>query len=269
MSLDKLLTKGTITFPNIVLYGSGGRGKSSTAALFPNPIFLDTDHSIDAFDVTKTPKLKGWEASIEANKHLGLKYWLDFLINEKHDFKTVVLDCLDPVEKYFEEIILREYNATSLNDDNIKALNFGKGSVMLSSKIQGSLLNKLSILSKEKGMFVVILVHQAKRTVKMPHGDDYQQTVPLLEGKTIQLLEHWADIIGLLDVTQVVGSKDKKIVNSKDSYVFTEKKEAYLGKQRQGFQIPEIIDARKFADVMVKLSEGNLNQLTLKIEQGE
>jgi len=257
MTLEKLITTGTITYPNIVLYGSGGRGKSSTASLFPNPIFLDTDHSIDAFEVTKTPRLKGWESSKEENTHLGLKYWLDFLINEPHDFKTVVLDTIDATEIYFKKEIIKDYTTDkytpiAYNDDNVKALNFNKGADLLGTRIQAEILNRLSILSKKKKMFVIILAHQGKRSIKLPHSEDYQQTAPLLEKQVTSALESWADIIGLLDVRLSI-SEDGKAITSKDSYVFTEKKESYVAKQREGYQIPDIVDARKFAEVITNL----------------
>jgi hypothetical protein len=252
MSIDKIKHTATITHPNIVIYGEGGRGKSTLGASFPNPIFLDTDHSIDAFEVSKTPKLLGWEATNPENTHLGLKYWLDWLATEKHDFKTVVLDTLDSAEYYFKQLIVKEYKAEHLNDDKIKALNFGKGSEILGDRIWNDLLAKLDILSKKKGMYVVVLVHQGKQTVKLPHGEDYQRTAPLLEKHTVQALGHWADIIGLLDVRQSV-TENNKVVTSKESYVFTEKKEAYVAKQREGYHIPEVLDARKFAEEVTKL----------------
>lgn len=257
MSLDKLNNAAIITAPNIVLYGTGGRGKSSTASLFPHSIFLDTDHSIDAFSITKTPKLLGWEASKEENKHLGLKYWLDFLINEKHEFKSVILDTLDATEIYFKKQIMNDYTTEKYTpishvDDNVKALNFGKGGEILADRIREEILKRLSILSKKKGMIVVVLAHQGKRSVKLPHSEDYQQTAPLLEKQVTSALESWADIIGLLDVRLSI-SEDGKAITSKDSYVFTEKKESYVAKQREGYQIPDVLDARKFAETINSL----------------
>jgi hypothetical protein len=252
MSIDKITNEATISAPNIVLYSTGGRGKSTTASYFEKPIFLDTDHSLDGLAVSKTPKLLGWESTKPENAHFGLKYWLDWLATEKHDFKTVVLDTLDSAEHYFKQAIIKEYGATHLNDDKIKALNFGKGSEILGDRIWNDLLGKLDILSKKKGMIVVVLVHQSKRTVKPPHSEDYTQTCPLLEKQTILALEHWSDIIGLLDVRHSV-TENNKVVTSKESYVFTEKKESYVAKQREGYHIPEVLDARKFAEEVTKL----------------
>ena len=44
----------------VVIYGPEGIGKSSLAAQFPNPLFIDTEGSTDNMDVARADKPTSW-----------------------------------------------------------------------------------------------------------------------------------------------------------------------------------------------------------------
>ncbi|NYZ70527.1 AAA family ATPase, partial [Endozoicomonas sp. SM1973] len=81
-------TKG-MQAPRILIYGTHGIGKTTFAANAPNPIFLFTEDGAGQLALDSFPLLKTYEDVISA---------LNALINEEHDFKTVVLDSLDHLE---------------------------------------------------------------------------------------------------------------------------------------------------------------------------
>ncbi|WP_040932120.1 AAA family ATPase, partial [Paenibacillus larvae] len=45
----------------VVLYGPEGIGKSSLAAQFPNPVFIDTEGSTTELDVQRLPAPTSWQ----------------------------------------------------------------------------------------------------------------------------------------------------------------------------------------------------------------
>ncbi|NYZ70421.1 AAA family ATPase [Endozoicomonas sp. SM1973] len=73
-------TKG-MQAPRILIYGTHGIGKTTFAANAPNPIFLFTEDGAGQLALDSFPLLKTYEDVISA---------LNALINEEHDFKTVV-----------------------------------------------------------------------------------------------------------------------------------------------------------------------------------
>ena len=54
----------------IVLYGPEGIGKSSFAAKFPNPVFIDTEGSTKHMDVARLPKPTSWTMLLEQVKYV-------------------------------------------------------------------------------------------------------------------------------------------------------------------------------------------------------
>ena len=54
-----------------VLYGPEGIGKSTLAAKFPDPLFIDTEGGTDYIDVTKVdPQPKTWEELLDILKEI-------------------------------------------------------------------------------------------------------------------------------------------------------------------------------------------------------
>lgn len=56
------ITKGKVaSAKKVVIYGSEGIGKSTFAAHFPEPLFIDTEGSTKELDVARTDKPTSWE----------------------------------------------------------------------------------------------------------------------------------------------------------------------------------------------------------------
>lgn len=43
------------TAKKVIVYGPEGIGKTTFAARFPDPVFIDTEHSTDAYEVKRFP----------------------------------------------------------------------------------------------------------------------------------------------------------------------------------------------------------------------
>ena len=55
------ITQGKISkAQKVCIYGLEGVGKSSFAAMFPNPLFIDTEGSTGNLDVKRLPKPTSW-----------------------------------------------------------------------------------------------------------------------------------------------------------------------------------------------------------------
>ena len=62
MSLISSITKGREAQPpRIMIYGSEGVGKSTFAALAPNPVFVQTEDGLSEIDCSKFPLAKSFD----------------------------------------------------------------------------------------------------------------------------------------------------------------------------------------------------------------
>jgi len=87
---------------NLLVYGQSGVGKTVFCSTAPSPLFLDAEggllsiqHSVDFIKIDSLMGL--WEA-------------YKFLKEEKHNYKTVILDSLTEIVKYLLDSIVQERN---------------------------------------------------------------------------------------------------------------------------------------------------------------
>src|SRR5687767_4790982 len=84
------VTRGPQPRPlKMVVYGVSGVGKSTFASGAPSPIFLCAGDNAAWLDVARFPAPRTWEDAIEAVRTL---------IDEPHEFRTLVIDTLDDLE---------------------------------------------------------------------------------------------------------------------------------------------------------------------------
>ena len=72
--------------PRILIYGTEGIGKSTTASQAPKPIFIATEDGLDQIDCDSFPLARRFDEVMSA---------LSALYTEKHDYQSVVIDSLD------------------------------------------------------------------------------------------------------------------------------------------------------------------------------
>ena len=78
----------------VVIYGPEGVGKSSLAAQFPNPIFIDTEGSTDNMDVVRLDKPTSWTMLNNQLNFIKSNRIID-LDGKPYEVKTLVIDTID------------------------------------------------------------------------------------------------------------------------------------------------------------------------------
>jgi len=166
----------------MLLHGTEGIGKSTMCKFAPKPIFIQTEDGLDQIDVAKFPLAKSYDA---------VKNNLMSLLEETHDFLTVVIDSLDWLEKLAVLKILGEFKSKKTLAD----FDYGKGYAMLIPLFE-DILAILHRLREDKNMNIILVAHTKTEKVEDPTGASYDQYAPRLDKRVNGLVKEWCDIIG-------------------------------------------------------------------------
>lgn len=179
MALADLICSSPRVVPRVVVLGDSGVGKTTYASKFPNPVFLDVEFGLGTITAPSIPI----RTTDDFNRAVSA------LINEKHDFQTVIVDSADWLEELMVRGICRENKVKSLAD-----LEWGRGYALLSQKWKAvvSMMDDL----RARDVVVVLISHAMPETIKRPDLAEYQRMGLALQrvGDRNRLVE-WADII--------------------------------------------------------------------------
>ena len=119
LSLSNLVRAKSDKPPRIVIYGVPGIGKTSLAAEFPDPIFIQTEEGAGNLELTSFAD-RPLSSAAEVDEAIEL------LLTGDHGFRTVVLDTLDWFEPMLWAAVCKRNKWDSIEDAG-----FGKGYVAL------------------------------------------------------------------------------------------------------------------------------------------
>src|SRR5215472_2314133 len=216
--------------PRNIIYGHPGAGKTTLAARFPDPVFMQTEDG--------TPgglKL----ASFGALEDLGaMRDAIAALGNEPHGYRTVVLDSVDALEPLVWAAVCREHGWAS-----IEAPGYGRGFVEADATWR-DLLTGFDWLRRTRGMIVVLIAHSTIETINDPRAPTYTSYQLRVHRRARGILQDWADVIGFLATDVVVKNEDagfgKKRVRADGGamrYLHFEARPAFTAKNR--YALPE------------------------------
>lgn len=153
----------------IVIYGPGGIGKSSLAALAPDPVFLDIEEGTRFLDV---PRVEG------VNNYADLRACLAAGTFNGH--KTIVLDSATKAEEWaVAHTIATVPHEKGYKINNIESYGFGKGY----QHVYDTFLLLLADLDNQirQGRNVILIAHDCTADVPNPVGEDYIRYEPHLQ----------------------------------------------------------------------------------------
>ena len=178
-----------------VIYGPEGIGKSTLAARFPRPVFIDTEGSTRHMDVSRMEKPSSWTMLLEQVRyirdHAGL-------------CETLVIDTADWAEQLCISSICASKQISSIED-----LGYGRGYVYLAEEF-GRLLNLLEEVV-ERGIHVVLTAHAMMRKFEQPDEmGAYDRWELKLQKKTAPLVKEWSDLLLFANYKTMAVATDEK-----------------------------------------------------------
>ena len=242
------IIQGKVERPyRVMLYGVAGIGKSTWAADAENPIVIQTEDGNDQIGVDRFPVAKTFEEIVEAGKQL---------IAEDHEYKTVVIDSMDWLEKIIHEELCTEYGAKSIMDEDCKSFGYGKG-FGLALPYFARVLKMCEILNSKKNMNVILLAHSEVKRHEDPRVEGYDRYQPKMHKSASSLITEWAEGVffaGKEVVTrQVEGTFNKKVTKGQDTgtrILYTEESPAYIAKNR--WALPPMLPLNHAAFIAAK-----------------
>jgi len=201
MSLaDKIRKTKHSSPPRIVVHGTEKVGKSTFMATAPSPIFVQTEDGLNGID---TEAFGLSESLDEVMDNLRL------LANEEHDYKTVIIDSADWLERLIHKSVCEVDGVASIE---LAAGGYGKGYGIATTKFR-QVLAGLDYLNKQKGMIVSMICHSTVVAFNDPQSEPYDRYEmklhqPKRGSGARDLLAEWADIIGFANIQTIVKKKD-------------------------------------------------------------
>ena len=164
----------------IVVYGPEGIGKTTFAACFPEPLFIDTEGSTKDMDVARTETPTSWMMLMEQVRYVK---------NHPELCRTLVIDTAD-----WAEMLCITQICSKNRKESIEEFGYGKGYVYVQEEF-GRLLNLLSEVV-QTGVHVVLTAHAKMRKFEQPDElGAYDRWEMKLTKQTAPMVKEWADMV--------------------------------------------------------------------------
>ena len=205
----------------IVIYGPEGIGKTSFAANFPEPLYIDTEDGSSKLDVRRLPVPTSWAMLLDEVAD----------VRDSMPCKTLIIDTVDWAER-----LCREAVCETAHKSGIEEFGYGKGYVYAAEKF-GQLLNRLKEL-KARGIHVVLIAHSAMTKFEQPDElGAYDRWSLKLDKKVAPLVNEWADAVLFINfktITVKGDGKKTKAVGAGTRVMYTTHHSCWDAKNRYG-----------------------------------
>jgi hypothetical protein len=203
----------------VVLYGVESVGKSTFAAQFPSPLFLDIEQGTSHLDVARCD-ISSWKQLTESLAEA-----------KATDYQTIVIDSADWAERLCVEDLLASSKKTSIED-----FGFGKGWVMVAERMSRMLASIDTLI--DAGKNVVLIAHSKIVRFEAPDAlAAYDRYELKLSKQSSPLLKEFADELWFLRFKTKVSTSETgkgKGIGGKERILLTTHSAAYDAKTRSG-----------------------------------
>lgn len=233
MSILSQVGKPLDRAPIITICGDAGTGKTSLAATFPSPIFIRAEDGLQAIPTDKRP-----DAFPKLEKADDLWPQIMALLQEDHQYKTLVIDSVSALEALFVKSVMdTDGRAKSIN----QALGgYGAGVSAVASMHQ-RVRKAAGLLSERKDMAIVFISHADLETMRLPDTDDYMRYSLRLMAKSLPPYIDDVDLVGFVRLVSALRGEDgdrKKVISNGERELICYATAASVAKNRYGITEP-------------------------------
>jgi hypothetical protein len=180
--------------PKVMIYGPPGIGKSTFGAAGPKPIFLQTEDGLAGIRAPCFPLAKSVGVVSE---------YLQCLIDDPHDYRSLVLDSTSGMELLLKKQVLLETGAPNLN----LVGKWGLGYTMVAEKWE-QIISILDVLRIQREMLILIVAHAEIDNAEDAEFGTFDRWAPKISKKARGQLVEWCDLVGYATRRMVLRSVD-------------------------------------------------------------
>tara|TARA_R100000995_G_scaffold30176_4_gene13450 strand:- start:5913 stop:6653 length:741 start_codon:yes stop_codon:yes gene_type:complete len=220
-SLKDIVMGQKLAPPRLLIHGVAGVGKTTFGAGCDNPIFIQTEDGADVVGAERFPLVDSFD---QVNEQVAV------LLNEDHNYQTVVIDSLDWLEPLVVKHVLDAHKATSIS----KIGGFGDGYLAIRNEFR-DLLNKLGTLRTTKKMVVVLLAHTQIKEFNDPNSDSYDRYMIKLGKQPAAICMENSDLVGFANYRTTLretGKNQIKAIGSGERVLYTQERPSWIAKSR-------------------------------------
>ena len=186
----------------MTIFGEGGMGKTSLAALMPNPVFICTEDGLKS--LSEYPDVQAFDRAESFDDVMGQ---IETLLTTDHDRKTLVIDSITQLATMVEAEIVAKDRAKSIN----QAIGgYGAGYKAAAEKHR-QVRQRCGDLATERNMHIVFIGHATTETVNMPDLDPYGRYTINIHKDSVPHYTDNVDLVGYLRLkTFTTGDGEKK-----------------------------------------------------------
>lgn len=198
--LDNVTTKVVNEPPRIVIYGAPKVGKSTFVSESPSPIMIDLEDGSKNINIPRISDI----VTLDKFKEV-----ITALLSDKHEYKTLIIDSVDWLERLVHKDL-----STKHGKDSIEDFGYGKG-YQLSCEVFDTILSALDRLRLERKMIIIFIGHDIVKKYNDPLNDSYDRHTLKLHAKAEAIVTEWSDAI-LYATKQVYTQKTEKGFGQKE-----------------------------------------------------
>ena len=219
------------------IFGNAGMGKTTLAVTFPKPIVIRAEDGLQAIPSSQRP-----DAFPLLTKPDELFEQLKALTNEKHDYKTLIVDSVTALERMFIQHVI---DTDSKGAKNIQQAQGGYGAgISMVAGMHSRIRKAAGVLADRCGMHTIFIAHSEIGTENPPDDESFSKWGLRLSGKSEPYYVDDVDLVGYLKLeTFTTGEKDKKKAISDGTRVLVcHASPANVSKNRFGIKEPLTVE---------------------------
>ncbi|MCC8046427.1 MAG: ATP-binding protein [Clostridiales bacterium] len=224
------IKNGKIPRPQkVVIYGAEGVGKTTLAAQFPDPLFIDTEGGTAHMDVRRIDRPATWEELLA-------------IINEvaatRDVCKTLVIDTADWAEQLAIVYVCGKYKKAGIEE-----FGYSKGYVYLAEEFNRFFASLDKVIAV--GIHVVVTAHAKMRKFEQPDEmGAYDRWETKLTKQVAPLLKEWCDMLLFCNYKTFIVQSDNVMEKAKvqggKRVMYTSHHPCWDAKNRHG--LPDELD---------------------------
>ncbi|KPK68886.1 MAG: oxidoreductase [Acidithiobacillales bacterium SM23_46] len=225
-----------------LFYGIHGIGKSTFGSMAEKPIFVQTEDGLGEINCKRFPL---------AHRYNDVLMALGELYTESHEYRTVVIDSLDWLERLIWAQVCQNRGVESIED-----IGYAKGYTFALTQWR-EVLAGLEALRNEREMMIILIAHAKIERFENPETEGYDRYSPRLHKTASAIVQEWCDEVLFATykvltrkVDEQFGRAQHRGIGTGERIIRTTERPAHVAKNRLSLPDEIPLDYRVYAALL-------------------